>query len=345
MLPDGEIIWFRHFGGGDGADIWRVNTTKRSYNRFKLSGGFGAWYPQGEWIWCLTRTGLRRFGRFPPHVGEDEWFAPEKINSQEIHPFLNGDLIVLDSRIVMAGDTAVLVYDRQTGKLSRLAVPQFPPSRERSGPVAGALYRPIVKLRNTPFGVAVITQDAFCLLDLSGEPTLRELAPLQADDWRQAVLSAVSVAARPAHKFSKDQQEGRDVLALIDENTVLSFQITELPETPTPLGFVKEVFLYADVLWVVTERRLGIIDPEDGAIVTYFLGADSFEPRHFVRGNTMQCGPITVDREGDEFVLQRTEAIPKVRGKFQHIQVRTLRFELARAAAPAPVNDTGEQKE
>lgn len=285
VLPDLRYVWFL-YGSADSPqlDIWRVQSRdhtsegKLVCKQFRVAGDpnerLCAWDAYGDWVWVLTNRGVRRIGRLWPAEGISERFEPELI-SPEVIGYVPVGIVVVDPRILIAGDRGLFVFERQHRKLTSVT------------------DTPIKKLRKTRLGIIVQTSDAFFLFDTSsGKPKLKELKLEEGRNWREQVTAEAYVLAGP--------EDGG--VWVIKRDQALSFDLEQLRFEFAPDEELRDACLYAGRLWLLTTGRLVALDPGVGIDVQYDLsGIELSNPQLTVQHGGLRCGPIAIRLSGDHF--------------------------------------------
>jgi len=277
-LSDHQYFWFLYRDDQKPElKIWRVNTASPIYERFEapvpIEENFRAWQLDGGWIWYLTDTGLWRVGRFPPDTGKVEKFEPDLINVETIGP--HSVVLVQNARIVIGGDNGLFLFDRQGRDLTKI-------SGQR-----------VAKLRRTPYGVVVFTDNSFFLLDTSlADPALKKLALNNSEDWSQVPRGAY-VTADP---------DRAAIVAMIDRSTMLFYDLDDLGVEFHPREYLTEATYYGGHIWLLTSNpRLLVLDPETKQMDEYWLyHVQGVVPEFVIQDGRLRCGPIVAEERKDK---------------------------------------------
>ena len=282
VLPDHRYLWFV-YAESDAPkgrlQIWRVDSKGLTHRKFSVVGEDNEhlydWDAYGDWIWLLTNQGVRRIGRLRPVEGKNEHFEPELINPGIIGAAPVG-IVIDDSRIIIAGERGLFVFDRHRRQLSNLT------------------DKPVKKLKRTPFGIVARTAEAFLLFDTSsGNPLLSPMALKKGDNWQEQVSSDAYVMAEPG---------GTGIVAITDAETCLSFGLDLLHIELPPEEELREACLYGGRLWLLTDNRLIALATGPAGNVEYDLTTtQSTYTELMVQGGALRCGPIAVRLHGDQF--------------------------------------------
>ncbi len=280
-LSDHNYYWFL-YRGDDPSDmhIWRVNTDSPDYERFnapvKMEDSFRGWQLDGGWIWYLTDTGLWRVGRFPPDAGDIERFEKKLINVETIGD--HSTVLVENARIIIGGEMGLFLFDRQGPELIKITGQRC------------------TKLRKTPYGIIVFAEREFYLLDMTAaSPSMKRLKLKTGTDW-QSVSSRAFVTADP---------ERSAVVAMIDDTTMLYFDLEKMHVQLEPREFLSEAYYYGGRMWLLTSKpRLIVLGPDRNALDEYPLDhIEGLRPQFDLQDGRLRCGPIVAERHGSDIVV------------------------------------------
>lgn len=286
-LQDHHMFWAlrrgekRWYGGRLPLYIYLADTKTLKYQRFGF-GGDGdlySWQLHGDWLWCLMHDGLWRIKRFPPKVGKAERFEPKMINHRTGHRLCG--FKVLDSRILMAGDEGLLLYDRHTRQVTKI------------GPMVYGIFR------NTPFGIVVQNPEGFFLLKTTAPDLRLTRLPTEPSNSLRSGLEAPAYVFTEVGRF---RREPNRLYFLTDSSTLLWVPAEklrlDLRANETLVGGI----LWQERIWVVTGRRLVALESNGSVSKKYNFRTEPGE-EFAVQDGILRYGPLMVEERDGGFVV------------------------------------------